>query len=106
VAPLTSRLQPLLQELVAIRKPEQFVLEEIRRDVHALLEGPWHAGDLFLVEAAQTDQPVAARIQSIEQARRRFIDRMRPQLRRKRNWSRRRAGAATRAGLSSPGAPG
>ena len=65
---------PLLRAVVAIRNSEQRVLEDIRQDVRALLEGPWRAGDLFLMEAEQSAQSSAARQAALELARQRFID--------------------------------
>ncbi len=68
-------LGPLLRAVVAVRNSEQRVLEEIRRDVRALVEGPWHAGDLFLLEAEQvSERSMEVRLAAIELARQRFID--------------------------------
>jgi hypothetical protein len=67
-------IAPLLREVAAMRHSEERVLASIRRDIQVLIEGPWHAGDLLLSEAAQHSLPVAARLEALEHARLRFID--------------------------------
>ena len=65
---------PVLQQAVGVQSAEVQLLAEIRQDIRALIEGPWRTGDLYLQDAAQEGRPSLQRAESIEQARRKYLE--------------------------------
>jgi hypothetical protein len=65
---------PMLKAAVGLQSEEERLLGTIRRDVKALMESPWHTGDLHLKDAIKEWRTDEERLKHVELARRKYLE--------------------------------
>src|SRR4051794_26528726 len=71
---LASAAVPLLKAAVGVQDAEAKLLHDMGRDVKALLNGPWHTGDLYLKDASQDWRSEEERQNNVQRAKQSYME--------------------------------